>query len=105
MEGATMKEERIETADVTLPDGTIRAEADYERMALEAETMEFDVEKLRRTGKFRMGRPPLGDGPSSVIQVRVDDELRDLLKQRAENEHSTTSAIVRDVLKAFLQAS
>ncbi len=101
-----MKEgNRIETADVTLPDRTVRKETDYERMALEAETMEIDVDKLRRTGKFRMGRPPLGDGPSSVIQVRVDDELRALLKQRAEHEHSTTSAVVRDAIKAWLQAS
>ena len=60
---------RIEIADVTMPDGTIRTEADYERMALAAETMEIDVDKLRRPGKFRIGRPPLGDGPSSVIQV------------------------------------
>ena len=101
-----MKEgNQIETADVTLPDGTVRTEADYEQMALDAETMEIDVDKLRRTGKFRMGRPPLGDGPSSVIQVRVDDELRALLTQRAEHEHSTPSAIVRDALKAWLQAS
>ncbi len=99
------KGNRIETADVTLPDGTVRSEADFERMALEAETMEVDVDKLRRTGKFRMGRPPLGNGPSSVIQVRVDDELRALLTKRAEHEHSTPSAIVRDALKAWLEAS
>ena len=96
---------RIETEDVTLPDGSVRTEADYERMSLEAQTMEIDLNKLRRTGKFRMGRPPLGDGPSSVIQVRVDDELRALLTQRAEHDHSTPSAIVRDALKAFLEAS
>ena len=104
-----MKEgNRIETANVnvTLPDGTtVRTETDYERMAADAETMEIDVDKLRRTGKFRMGRPPLGDGPSSVIQVRVDDELRALLTERAATEHSTPSAVVRDAIKAWLHAS
>ena len=83
----------------------MRTEADYERMALEAETMEIDVDRLRRTGKFRMGRPSLGEGPSSVIQVRVDNELRALLTQRAVHEHRTPSAVVRDALKAWLQAS
>ena len=33
---------RINADDVTLPDGTVRTEADYERMALEAETTEPD---------------------------------------------------------------
>ena len=101
-----MKEgNRIVTGDVTLPDSTVRTEADYERMALEAETMDVDIDKLRRTGKFRMGRPPLGDGPSSVIQVRLDEQLRQQLAERAATEHSTPSAIVRDALKAWLQAS
>ena len=33
---------RINAEDVTLPDGTVRTEADYERMALEAEATEPD---------------------------------------------------------------
>jgi Ribbon-helix-helix protein, copG family len=101
-----MKEtNRIETADVLLPDGTVRTEADYQQMAVEAEEMEIDVDKLRRTGKFRMGRPPLGDGPSSVIQVRLDDQLRQQLTERAASEHSTPSAVVRDAIKAWLHVS
>ena len=98
-------ENQIVTGDVLLPDSTVRTEADYERMALEAETMDIDVDKLRRTGKFRMGRPPLGDGRSSVIQVRLDEQLRQQLAERAATEHSTPSAIVRDAIKAWLQAS
>lgn len=59
-----MKEgNRIETGDVTLSTGEVRTEADYGRMALEAETMEIDVDNLRRTGKFRLRRPPLGEVP------------------------------------------
>ena len=61
------KGNRIVTGDVPLPDSTVRTEADYERMSLEAETMDIDVDKLRSTGKFRMARPPLGDGPLSAI--------------------------------------
>ena len=101
-----MKEgNRISTGPVTMSDGRVLTDGDFDRMALEAETMEVDVDKLRRTGKFRLGRPSLGDGPSSVIQVRVDDELRALLSKRAEHEHSTPSAVVRDALRAWLEAS
>ena len=99
-----MKEgNRIETGDVTLPDGTVRTEADYERMALEAETMEIDVDKLRRTATFRMGRPSLGEGISPVLQVRLDRETQTQLAELAEADHTTPSAVARDAIKAFLK--
>ena len=59
-----------------MPDGTVRTEADYERMSLEFETMDIDVDKLRRTAKFRIGHPPLGDGQSSVNQDSVDQQVQ-----------------------------
>ena len=82
---------RISTEDVTLPDGRVLTEADFERMALEAETATYDIDDLRRTATRRMGRPPLGDGPSSVLQVRLDEQTRHQLTQRAEQEHRTPS--------------
>lgn len=101
-----MKEgNRISTEDVTLPDGRVLTEADFERMALEAETATYDIDELRRTAKRRMGRPPLGDGPSSVLQVRLDEQTRHQLTERAEREHRTASEVVREAIQAWLTAS
>lgn len=55
---------RVSPEDVTLPSREVLTEADFERMALEAETAMYDIEDLRRTAKRRTGRPPPGDGPS-----------------------------------------
>lgn len=97
---------RISTDDVTLSTGEVRTEADYERLALEAETMEFDLDDLAHTALRRSGRPSLGgDGPSEVVRVRLDEQTRTALTQRAANEHRTPSAVVRDAIKAWLEAS
>ena len=87
MKEATMKEGNgIETGDVTLSDGTVRTEADYERLALEAETTLPDMERLK--ARRRSGRPSLGDGESPILNVRLDTETRAKLKERALREHS-----------------
>ncbi len=97
---------RISTEDVTLSTGEVRTEADYERMALEAETMEFDIDDLARSALRRSVRPsPGGVGPSEVVKVRLDQETRTALAERAANEHQTQSAVVRDAIKAWLEAS
>ena len=57
----------------------------------------FDPATLRP-----VGRPPLGDGPSSVVQVRVDPALDDALASRAAEDATTTSEIVRRALRAYL---
>ena len=104
MKGEMMKEgNRIETGDVILADGTVRTEADYERMALEAETTLPDMERLK--ARRRSGRPSLGDGESPILNVRLDAETRVKLNERARREHSTPSGLVRDAIKAFLEAS
>lgn len=62
----------------------------------------FDVdEMLRRRG----GRPPMGSGPASVESVRLDPELSQALRARAEQEHSTNSDIIRQALRKYLKAS
>ena len=86
--------------------GEVRTEADFERMALEAETMDFNVEALARTALRRSGRPSLGgDGPSGVVKVRLDVETQTALTERAAREHRTPSAVIREALKAWLEAS
>ena len=56
---------------------------------------------VRPTGR---GRPRLakGEGPSPTVNARLDDELADLLAQRADRDGVPTSAIVREALRAYL---
>ena len=96
---------RVSTEDVTLPSGEVLTEADFERMALEAETATYDIEDLRRTAKRRIGRPPIGNGPSSVLQIRLDEQTRRQLSERAERDHRTPSEIAREAIQAWLTAS
>jgi hypothetical protein len=51
---------------------------------------------------IRRGRPPLGDGPSRVVQVRLDPELYSDLETRIESEGATASAIMREALRRYL---
>ena len=62
----------------------------------------FDVEEiLRRRG----GRPTMGSSAASVESVRLDPELSDALRERAEREGRTNSDLIRDALRRYLQAS
>jgi hypothetical protein len=73
---------------------TLAAEADagYEVGAL-----------LARRGK--RGRPALGSAPASVESVRLDPELRDQLLERAKVDGTTTSELIREALRRFLDAA
>lgn len=48
------------------------------------------------------GRPSLGEGISPVSQVRLDDQTRQQLAERAAAERSTVSAVIRDAIRSFL---
>ena len=95
----------ISTGDVTLSSGRVLSETDLEQAAIDAETITADVAQLRERARTRMGRPSLGEGVSEVVQVRLDQETRDKLAERAAREQRTPSAVVRDAIKAWLQAS
>lgn len=72
-----------------------------EKLADKAEAG-YDVEEtIRRRG----GRPPIGSSAASVESVRLDPELRQALAQRAEQDHQTTSSVVRKALREYLGAS
>jgi hypothetical protein len=58
----------------------------------------YDVGKLRGRG-----RPRLGDGPSEVVPVRLDPQLRRALEERAADEHTTQSDLIRRALRTFLK--
>jgi len=56
----------------------------------------FDVEELRRRG-----RPRLGDGPSTVIPVRMDEELLDALNAKAEHDGVSRSEAIREAVRSW----
>ena len=92
---------RVSTGDKTLSDGTVRTEADYERMALEVEAALPDMARLK--ARRRSGRPALGDGESPVLQVRLDRETQTQLAALAELDRTTPSAVARDAIRTYLE--
>ncbi len=59
----------------------------------------FDVDEiLRRRG----GRPPMGSAAASVESVRLDPELSQALRQRAQQEGRTNSEVLRRALRRYL---
>jgi hypothetical protein len=75
-------------------------EEHIDQLAAEAEAG-YDVETLRRRG----GRRPMGSAAADVVPVRLDPELRTALARRAEAEHATTSEIIRQALRAWLNVA
>ena len=93
---------RVTSEDVTTSTDEVLTEADFERMADEAEQAEIDVERLLDRQRRGVGRPALGEGVSPVLQVRLDEQTRQLLAERAKRDHTTASSIARDAIQAFL---
>ena len=93
---------RVTSEDVTMPNGEILTEADFERMADEAETTEPDYDAIFARARAKGGRPALGEGVSPVLQIRIDEQMRQKLAERAKQEHKTPSSLAREVLQAFL---
>lgn len=61
----------------------------------------YDVTELRRRG----GRRPMGSAPADVVPVRLDPELKAALAQRAEHDHTSSSEIIRQALRAWLNVA
>lgn len=55
--------------------------------------------------KNRGGRRPMGSAAARVVPVRLDPELEQALRERADREHSNTSDVIRDALRAWLQSA
>jgi hypothetical protein len=66
------------------------------------EETDYDVEAPKTR---RRGRPPMGSGPADVVPVRIDPELREVIEARAEADHTTTSEIIREALRRFLDVA
>ncbi|MCY4492895.1 MAG: ribbon-helix-helix protein, CopG family [Acidimicrobiaceae bacterium] len=79
--------------------GRILTEADLDAIAEEVETSDYDIAALH---KRRRGRPAMGSGPAEVVPVRIDLELRAAVSARAETDGTTTSEVIREALRRFL---
>ena len=75
---------------------------DIDQLAVEVAEANYDVEDLKTR---RRGRPPMGSGPADVVPVRIDPELRAAIESRAETDHTTTSEIIREAIRRFLDVA
>ena len=82
--------------------GRILTDEEIEALATEAAEADYDVEVLKTR---RRGRPLMGSGPADVVPVRIDPELRAAIEARAEAEHTTTSEIIREAIRRFLEVA
>lgn len=82
--------------------GRTLRDADIVALAEEVETTDYDVEELKSR---RRGRPAMGSGPADVVPVRIDPELKAAIEARAEADHTTTSEIIREALRRFLDVA
>jgi Ribbon-helix-helix protein, copG family len=76
---------------------------EIEALAAEAEAG-YDVDKLLAR-RAKRGRPALGSAPASVESVRLDPEMREQLHERATADGTTTSEVIRQALRRFLEAA
>ena len=61
----------------------------------------YDTDALRRRG----GRRPMGSGPADVVPVRLDPELKSQVESRAEHDHMSTSEVIREALRRYLDVA
>jgi len=80
--------------------GRTLTDTELNALAVEVETTDYDVETLKQ--QRRPGRPAMGSGPADVVPVRIDPELRAAIESRAEADATTTSAVIREALRNFL---
>jgi len=79
--------------------GRVLSDADVEAISQEVEAQDYDVAELKAR---RRGRPSMGSGPADVVPVRLDPELREAVENRASQEETTTSDVIRRALREFL---
>ena len=85
---------------IGVSNGVPLSDADIEVLADEAERG-YDVKVLRRRG----GRPLLGSAPAEVVPVRIDPELKAAIDARAAADETTTSEVIREALRRYLEVA
>jgi predicted transcriptional regulator len=82
--------------------GRTLTDEEIDALSTEVAEADYDVEALRTR---RRGRPSMGSGPADVVPVRIDPELRAAIEARAEAERTTTSEIIREAIRRFLEVA
>jgi hypothetical protein len=81
--------------------GRVLRDVDIDALADEvAGNIEFDALTSRRRG-----RPPRDGGPADVVPVRLDASLRAAVEARATTDHTTTSDVIREALRRYLEVA
>ena len=79
-------------------DGEILTDEDYERMADDFATRDFDLSKLTRLP----GRPLMGRAVAQVVPVRIEPAIVKSIDRRAKKEGTTRSDIIRQAINNYL---
>ncbi len=82
--------------------GRTLTDADLDALADEVETADHDVDALKAR---RRGRPAMGSGPAEVVPVQIDPELKAKIEARAAADDTTTSEVIREALRRFLDVA
>jgi predicted transcriptional regulator len=82
--------------------GRTLTDEEIDALSAEITETEYDVETLKTR---RRGRPTMGSGPAEVVPVRIDPELRAAIQARAEAEQTTTSEIIREAIRRFVEVA
>jgi len=78
--------------------GEILTDADFERMAEDVATRDFDLSKFTRLP----GRPLMGKAVAEVVPVRIEPSIVKSIDRRARKEGTTRSDIIRQAIKIYL---
>jgi len=79
-------------------DGEMLTDADFERMADDVATRDFDLSKFTRLP----GRPLMGKAVAEVVPVRIEPSIVKSIDRRARKEGTTRSDIIRQAIKIYL---
>lgn len=82
--------------------GRVLTDEELDALATEVEKADYDVEALK--GR-RRGRPAMGSAPADVVAVRLAPEMRSAIEARAAAGDTTTSEIIREALRRFLEVA
>lgn len=82
--------------------GRVLTDDDIDAIAAQVETGVFDVEVLKSR---RRGRPMIGSAPAEVVPVRIDPELKAAIDARAVADETTTSEVIREALRRYLEVA